>query len=187
MINRREFLWSCGMVGVAAASGHVDLMAQTLRKGPAEVLLIRHAEEPEKGPDLSPRGQERAKALVKLFNGRFPKPTAIYATASSKASSRPVETVQPLAEILRLKVNERYAEVKYKTMADAILADHSATGQHVLVCWHHGTLPELAEALGVEKAPKWPETRYDGLWVIRYNTGKAVLTEEGEKLLDGDS
>jgi phosphohistidine phosphatase SixA len=155
-------------------------------KGPAVILLIRHAEEPEKGPDLSDRGRARAKALIKLFNGRFPKPTAIYATASTKESARPIQTVQPLADALKLRVNVKYSEAKYKSLAEAVLQDHSSTGAHVLICWHHGTLPELAGALGVANPPKWPESRYDGLWVIRYATGKAALTEESENLLDGD-
>ena len=84
MITRRVFLVTV-LPASAIAAGCVGL-AQ--KRTPAEVFIIRHAEEPVTGPHLSDQGRERAKALVQLFSSRFTKPTALYATATSGSSTR---------------------------------------------------------------------------------------------------
>ena len=77
---------------------------------PGEVLLIRHAEEPKKGPDLSDEGRARANSLVGMFEHPLMQPANIYAAKSSKQSARPVQTCEPLAKAIgRLKVFELQA------------------------------------------------------------------------------
>jgi len=149
---------------------------------PATILLIRHAEKLTDGRmDLSPVGFERAKAVPMLFGGaaphNLPRPDFLFATHVSKKSNRPVETITPLSEALKLPISSEIADDDYATLAKLLLSGKYA-GKVVLVAWHHGTLPQFAEALGATAPYKpWPETQFDRVWRIDYRDGKAVLTD----------
>jgi hypothetical protein len=189
MMNRRRFLAALAASGAAAVVARPErVMARHHHDadGPADVLLIRHAEEPLRGPHLNDQGQRRAQALIKLFDKRFPRPTALFASQSTKQTARPVETLQPLAAALGLAIHDKFAQEDYKKLADHLATDRTSSGAHVLICWHHSSLPELAHALGVVRPPKWPDTQYDGLWVIRYEGGHATLTPDVQHLVPGD-
>ena len=71
---------------------------------------------------------------------RFPTPNFVFATARSKHSKRPIETVTPLATALNLPINDRFADKDpdSKKMADAMLHECAFAGKIVLICWHHG-------------------------------------------------
>lgn len=153
---------------------------------PAEVFLIRHAEEPLVGEHLDDRGQMRAKALVELFSGRFNKPTALFATKPSQHSSRAIETLQPLADALHLSIDESCSTLEYERLASTILKGGQADG-HVLACWHRESIADLAAALGVKSPPHWPSTQYDRLWWIRFDGDRVEFTNEPQRLLPGDS
>src|SRR5687768_11876740 len=119
---------------------------------------------------------------------RFPTPETILATAPSKHSQRPTETVTPLAIALKLHVNDRFADkdADIAKMTKAILNDHSFAGEVVLVCWHHGKIPDIAKALGVAKPPKWDGKVFDRVWQITFEKGKAKLEDLPQMLLYGD-
>jgi broad specificity phosphatase PhoE len=154
---------------------------------PAQVILIRHGEKPEKGHDLSPEGQKRAQALVGYFLKNpdvreFGSPVAIYAQGvGTHKSKRPVETVEPLAKALKLKVIPiDYA--KGKEMCTDILKNSKYAGKMVLICWEHQAITDLAKALGVEDAPKFPDA-YDRTWIITFpKKGKPTLRDLQQKL-----
>jgi hypothetical protein len=57
----------------------------------------------------------------------------------------------------------------------------------VLICWHHGKIPDLAKALGVFNPPKWDGKVFDRVWQITYTKGKASLADLPQMLLYGDS
>lgn len=118
---------------------------------------------------------------------RFPTPNHIFATQRSKHSNRPVETVTPLATALDLPIHDRFAdkEKDIKKMVNAILNDYP--GKIVLICWHHGKIPDLAKALGVSKPPKWDGKVFDRVWQITFPKGKASLQDLPQMLLYGDS
>ena len=197
-----------------------------MRKGPKQVLIIRHGEkcsDPKKdddgGNNLSIRGSARATALPSLFapgqsqlacefdfvppgfagsyeriplkgmRPRFPTPETILATARSKHSQRPIETVTPLAIAFNLHINDRFADkdADIKEMTEAILNDYSFAGEIVLICWHHGKIPEIARALGIAKPPKWDGKIFDRVWQITFANGKATLADLPQQLLYGDS
>ena len=78
---------------------------------PAQVIIIRHAEKPTSGNELSLRGEERAAALVPFFLGadellEFKTPVAIYAQAQKKETSsiRSIETVSLWSAPSRLRM-----------------------------------------------------------------------------------
>jgi len=188
-MNRRTFLASLTATGAAAATPGKWLdWLQTKGVGPADVLIIRHAEEESKGPHLNVRGRERANALVKLFDKRFAKPTAIFASKSSPESSRPVETVQPLAAALGIAINDEFKDTRYEALSELVLHDSKYDRGHILICWHQGSIPELARTLGATSVPKWSKEQYDGVWVLKYgpNGSKPTLSDESQHLLPGD-
>src|SRR4051812_2923021 len=91
----------------------LSLWAASCYSHPAQVIIIRHAEKPDDGNELSLRGEERAAALVPYFlkTGellKFKTPVAIYAQRPKDADSslRSIETVKPLADALHLKVKD---------------------------------------------------------------------------------
>jgi hypothetical protein len=120
---------------------------------------------------------------------RFQQPDFIFATQKSKHSNRPVETVTPLSIAIGLTINDGFADKDsdITTMADAILQDSAYAGKVVLICWHHGKIPALAQALGVSSPPKWDGKIFDRVWQITFPKGKAKLDDLPQMLLYGDS
>jgi hypothetical protein len=194
--TRRKLVW-CGLALVAGvAGGGVLALAQAgaIPEPPKTILLIRHAEKPAEGMDLSPAGFERAKVIPKLFGGvgaaaphDLPRPDFLFATHVSKNSNRPVETITPLSAALGLPISHEIDDKDYATLAGELLGGKFA-GKVVLVAWHHGSIPGFARALGA-KPPydPWPDTQFDRVWRIDYAGGKATLTDLPQGLMAGDS
>ena len=120
---------------------------------------------------------------------RFRAPNLIFATARSKDSKRPIETVTPLATALNEPINARFADndKDVKKMVEAIFAESACAGKIVLICWHHGRIPDIAKALGIAKPPKWDGKVFDRVWEITFTKGKAALKDLPQMLLYGDS
>jgi hypothetical protein len=172
------------------------LGASAARGQPAQVILIRHAEKPPEGHDLSLQGRERAAALAPFFLEApevltYKAPAAIYAQAVNQEarSRRPIETVTPLAKALKLDLITRYGHSDYPRMAKDILANPDYKGKMVLICWEHKVIPDMARELGVKDAPaKWPGEAFDRLWVITYKAdGPPTFRDLPQRLLFGDS
>jgi hypothetical protein len=161
---------------------------------PATIYLIRHAEKLlDKRPDLSEQGFRRAAVLPNLFipipgsgRGVLTKPDFIFATARSKNSNRPYETVQPLAAALKEPISNEILDDDYADLAKLLLSGKYA-GKVVLVAWHHGKLPQLTTALGATPPYKWPDEQFDRIWRIDYKDGKATLTDLPMGLFPEDS
>ncbi|MDE2489842.1 MAG: histidine phosphatase family protein [Elusimicrobia bacterium] len=167
-----------------------------LAAGPAQIVIIRHAEKPAQGSDLSPRGYQRAQALVGLFKTdpdltRYGAPAAIYAQKPTQDGTqiRPLETVQPLAESLGLTVNTDFRKPDAEGLARTILSDPSLRGKMVLISWEHHMIPAIARALGLTDAPDaWPDAAFDRLWIIDFDGGRPVAFRNlPQRLLPGDS
>ena len=120
---------------------------------------------------------------------KFATPNFIFATERSKHSKRPITTVTPLSTALALPINDRFADndAEIEKMTDAILHDVTFAGKIVLICWHHGKIPDVAKALGIPKPPKWDGKVFDRVWQITFPKGKATLTDLPQMLLYGDS
>jgi hypothetical protein len=161
---------------------------------PALVILVRHAEKPgeSKGhpvsdddttdPNLAPLGYYRAGAYAAYFDttlsgGLYPAIDHIFATKASDKSNRPVLTMTPLAAALGKKIDDKY-DNHARGIADlaAEVLGGKYAGQTVLVCWHHGTMPDVAKALGYGDAPKVPGTSFDVVWTFAYAKGSATPT-----------
>ena len=162
---------------------------------PAQILIIRHGEKPgdpcvdsgADGPDLSIKGHERAAALAFNIPATFGKIDHLFATQKSTHSDRPRETITPLAAALNLKINADYADGDFEKIAEHILGHPKYSGACILICWHHGKIPQLAAALHVANPPSpWPCRVFDRVWMIDYEAGNAVLRDVPQKLLYGD-
>ena len=141
---------------------------------------------------------------IKAGASRYPTPNFLFATAPTNSSSRPVETITPTAQALqslnnnpKLTINDKFSNDSsgIKALVSEILQNpNTYGGQIVLICWHHGTIPQLTEAFGVPSAElpwsKWPGTVFDLVFCIEWQTfpiSQVVLGVFLQELLYGDS
>ena len=104
-----------------------------------------------------------------------------------KHSNRPIETITPLSQSLKLPINHDFADIETASLAKLVMGGKYA-GKTVLICWHHGEIPHLAAAFGVVGAPKhWDEAVFDKVWQITWVDGVATLKIVPQELLPGDS
>jgi hypothetical protein len=150
----------------------------------ATVLIIRHADKPENGDGLSPAGEARAKEYVNYFehyqcDGTPIKLQALFAAADSKMSHRPILTLEPLSRAVGLPIDSEYKDKDYdKLVGDLRSTNH---GRDILICWHHGEIPNLLRALGADAGQlipggEWPGDQYGWVMQLRFN-GKAHVSE----------
>ncbi len=160
--------------------GVVSFMLSTfgLVAMPNQVILLRHAEKPAEGDTLSPLGFARARALVTYFSQptmpfQMQTPIAIYAQRSSNShgSTRPVQTVAPLANYWQIPLYTSFSANKSQELVDEISKNYSSG--LVVICWSHDNLKTIATKFGVKNVPDWSDTAYDWVWVINFN-GKKV-------------
>ncbi len=165
----------------------------------AVVLIIRHAEKPAGGRELSPEGQARAQAYLKYvgdfrLDGKPLKLDSLFAARDSKNSSRPRLTLEPLGRALKLPLETSFADKEPEKLAAEL--ETKPHGKNILVCWHHGGIPGLLRALGADPAAllpggKWPdevfcwviELRYDGAGRLMPGACKRI----SERLMPNDA
>jgi hypothetical protein len=162
----------------------------------ATVLIIRHAEKPESGKHLSPAGVRRAQAYVGFFksftlNSHLVKVDHLFAAQESKNSDRPRETLLPLSNALHLKIHSTFDLSKSQELADKVRRSYS--GETVLICWHHGAIPDLLKAFGANPKAllpggEWPDDVFGWLIVLRYDqNGKASANVSNEGITPDDA
>jgi len=145
----------------------------------AVILVIRHAEKPAEGAGLAPAGEARAAAYAGYFRSYrvAGQPLALdqlFAAADSKESERPRLTLEPASKALGLAIDSRFEEQQVGKLAAAIRS--LPPGRHILICWHHGEIPDLLRALGANPAQlipagKWPEAVFNWVIQLRYDAG----------------
>jgi broad specificity phosphatase PhoE len=182
----------------------------------AEIIyLVRHAEKPvapgppygvdadgnQDGESLTPRGWQRAGALVNLFAGSAASsstgpresragsslvtPAHLFASQVGPGSSskRPLQTLEPLAARLGLQVDVRFLKPQ---LADLAAAARTADGI-ALISWEHRLIPQLATMIlgnpaGIPQT--WPDDRFDLVWAC--DVAHRTLHQIPEMLLAGD-
>ncbi len=152
-------------------------------QAPLTVVIIRHAEKPEKGDNLSCQGLNRAMQLPAVLVKQFGVPNYAYVPAPSvgKAtkSGRMMQTIWPLAVKYNLTVNSKY-DVKQTTALAKNILKRSGT---VLVVWEHNNIADIATALGAKaKTLNWPGNDYDSIWKLTVKGSKAILVESKENI-----
>jgi len=196
------YFFSCVMLALAgaplAARAHDkdgETGSDALKN--AVILVIRHAEKPDRGAGLSPMGEQRAGLYVNYFksfsvDSRPLKIDYIFAAADSAGSHRPRLTVEPLAGALGRTIDSRFKDKEFERLAAEIRA--RPHGRHILICWHHGEIPQLLRALGADAdslipKAKWPEQVFGWVIQLRYDdNGRLVDARRiNENLLPDDS
>jgi hypothetical protein len=123
---------------------------------------------------------------------RHPKPANSFHLDGSRA--RPYDTVSPLADSLGLKIDASVSRDDAEGAAKTAKA-YEGPG-NVLICWEHGRLAGIAEALGVKRYAaasgasgkvNYPGDRFDLIWTIRnpYEEIESVTSEDIPGLDDG--
>ena len=176
--------------------------AGTAAAEPAQVILIRHAEKPAVGPELSAQGFKRAEALVKFFRNNpavtaYGTPVAIYAAAPKHEDSsvRSIQTVTPLARAIRVNIDTSFTRGQTNKIVRAIMEEPAYDGRMVLVCWQHTNLVEIAQNLAAyNNSPRvsiplvWPDETFDRVWILDLKSGKVTAFKDlPQRLLPGDS
>jgi hypothetical protein len=173
------------------------------------IMIIRHSEKPGKpgppfgvdhagNPDpesLAPRGWQRAGALAVFFapargelqDEAISVPQYLFACGNEpeRARLRPLETITPLAEVLGTAVDTRFIKGEEAELAACAM---DCPGP-VLISWEHNNLPAIANSIvgNQQTAPKkWPEDRFDVVWVFDLVDGSYSFRQIPQLLLAGD-
>ena len=74
-------------------------------------------------------------------------------------------------------------------LSQLLFSDNRYQGKTVLICWHHGTIPDLARALGATNSPDhWKSKVFDRVWQISYDDkGNTTFADRPQRLLPDDS
>jgi hypothetical protein len=138
---------------------------------------------------------------TKAGASRFSTPHFLFSTHPSRSSNRPVETITPTAQALQflkkdpsLKIHHKFKNdtAGIKALTSEILQNpNTYGGKVVLICWHHGAIPQLTKAFGVPACQlpwnKWPGTVFDLVFSITWPSGQAQLSISPQQLLYSDS
>ncbi|KAH8111403.1 putative phosphoglycerate mutase family protein [Phellopilus nigrolimitatus] len=138
------------------------------------VYIIRHGEKPaDGGQGLSQAGEERAQCLTNVF-GPSSGYNIGYILAEQPESNgdrtRPLLTVTPLAKELGLTVDTSCDRDDSDCVATAVAAFAASSSANVLICWEHKALRDVAQALGVADAPKYPKDSFNIIWTVQDQT-----------------
>lgn len=165
----------------------------------AVILIIRHAEKTASGDLLSPEGYKRADAYVSYFknyhlDGQPLKLDYLYASADSKNSKRVRLTVEPLSKATGLRLDNRFANKSFQGMVDELQT--TGRGHEILICWHHGQIPNILKALGADPDQfvpngKWPEDVFNWVIELHYDSNGHLIPGASkrinENLMPGDA
>jgi broad specificity phosphatase PhoE len=150
---------------------------------PKQILLMRHAEKPDDptDPHLSDAGRARAEKLADYVPKNPEVPDFLCASAPSKNSVRPIETITPLSKKIGVSIDSTIADQDCPVLAQELLTDPKYDGKLVLICWHHGYLPELAFGLGAAGANvpnPWDPNVFNLILNLDYSKGsKPTVTQ----------
>jgi phosphohistidine phosphatase SixA len=154
----------------------------------ARILLMRHAEKTgdPMDPHLSPEGYARAAKLADYIPATFGIPQFLIATSVSRHSNRPIETLQLLSAKIGVAVDATYADQDYGALASQLLSDprYAAAGTLIVVCWHHGNIPLMANALRAKPGSypdPWDAAVFNQILVLTYSgDGEPEVTTQTE-------
>jgi broad specificity phosphatase PhoE len=173
--NIRTFAHQCDLCQLVRSAPRSEFSAAPhANGGPSRIILMRHADKPDDpdDPDLSAAGMARAEHLATYIPQTFGKPDYIIATARSKHSDRPLETVEPLARAVGVTVLHDIRDKDFEDLVDEIFSDPTYHDKTIVISWHHGTLPAIAALLGAPAGSypdPWPDDTYNVILDFRYD------------------
>ena len=147
------------------------------------LLVMRHGEKSgdPNDPHLTAPGLLRANKLAAYIPSIFGVPTFIFATANSLHSSRPYETVKPLAEATGVPIDATFADQDYGALALRLRMEEQFKDTVGVVCWHHGNIPSLMNslhALDGQYPNPWAWDVFNLILLAEWDNEGAVSTTE---------
>ncbi|CAG9954839.1 unnamed protein product [Clonostachys rosea f. rosea IK726] len=132
------------------------------------LYMIRHGEKPDDGSvGLSPEGEQRAQCLRTVFGSSSQYNIGYVIAQEYKESGkrkRPYDSVAPVASDLGLEVDTSCDRDDSKCVK-RLIKNYDGDG-NILLCWQHGQMNNILEALGAEDIENYPEDRYDVIWTV---------------------
>ncbi len=180
MINFiKSLLTACTIIFLITGCSAQTKNASGLQK----VVIIRHAEKPDKGDNLSCQGFNRSMQLPALLYNKFNVPDKVFVPSVDNGKSasqlRMLETVTPFAVKYNLKIDSKFDVDDTKDLADAV----QKVNGYVLIVWEHDKIDNIVKALGVDtKGKKWDGNDFDSIWIINFKNGKGMLSFDKENL-----
>src|ERR1700761_1077824 len=166
----------------------VSAYAQTdSKKADLVIVLIRHGEKPDKGNNLSCKGENRALALPKVLHKKFGIPDHIYVptvtTGSKTTQARMFQTISPFAIKFNQNIDSQFNEKDSTGVAAYLKTKHGIQ----LLCWEHSVIAPIVRALGVnDPTLKWKGDDFDSIWIVTFKDGKATLSKSKEDIHPSD-
>lgn len=174
----KSVVWLLSFFVLFVSYGSAQQNASQLKR----VVIIRHAEKPENGDNLSCRGLNRALQLPDLLKKKIGIPDYIFVpainTGKNTSTARMYQTIVPFAVKYNLSINSKYDVNDAKDLAKDIV-QRSGT---VLVVWEHDNIDNIAKALGLQNVSKWPGSDFDSMWILDFEAGKVTLKQDKEGL-----
>lgn len=155
-------------------------------RGPARIVLMRHAEKTgdKSDPHLSSAGSARAEALTSYIPQTFGTPDFLFAARSSKSSRRPAETLEPLAAAIGRKISETHDDEEFDALVAELGDDPRYAGSFCVISWRHSDIPALAAALGAPDGSypsPWPRDLYDRILDFTFSPAGPVTVRQIDK------
>lgn len=157
----------------------------------AVVLIIRHAEKPASGRNLSPAGEVHARWYARYFtnyvvDGQPLKLDSLFAAHDSKNSSRPRLTLEPVAKALKLALNCSFSDKEPAVIAEELKS--RAHGHHILICWHHGAMGDLVQELGADRQVllpngEWPAEQFGWVLELHYDSAGHIIGDRCKRVV----
>ena len=177
---------SAAMVTHAPAQA---IAAESRARSLETLVLVRHAEKPEKGLGLlSCKGLNRALLLPDFFAANFQRPDHIFAPNTAVKVTeihgdgqrydyvRPLLTIGPTAVRFEVPINTQLPFNDPGLLADTLL-DPQYHKDTIYVAWEHSNLVAFAEIVlkrfhDPAPVPEWSNNDYDTFYVFRFDWEK---------------
>jgi|EP00802_Teleaulax_amphioxeia_P019868 hypothetical protein len=195
-VNTKRAAFTVGIACVAMVllTGLFVRILERPPRGTRKVILIRHGEKEghkgDWGNGLSAAGKWRAQCLAKRY--KHLGVTNLFAF-NNKHTTRPVDTLTPLANQLHIPIDTEFHRGAMKEMAAYILALPKRNLS--VVCWEHDRLHTIAHDLGVpfEEIPQdlmqFKSFSWDKMWSIYFDieakSGSVSIVEEQQECTYG--
>ena len=160
---------------------------------PTAIFMIRHAEKPPMGPELSEKGWARAQALPQIFSRpefkAYGAPTCIIGMAAKKydGSIRALQTLKYVSEFFQVPITDSFNKDEFQEMVKFVLTSSQCENHLVVIAWEHSSLEDIAALFGIEPKPKWPGSTFDRIWFLTPAPDAWSLADLPQNLLPGDS
>lgn len=164
---------------------------------PKTVIILRHAEEPPFGTELSEKGFLRAEKLAdyfssKTFQQNFGAIDFLMAVKPKDSSSsiRSYQTLLTSALRLHKTIDQQFLKDDTALLGKTILTAKEYDHKIIVIAWSHKKIGDLARSLGIKDLDlEWKNGVFDRFWVLQYkpNHQTLIFKDLPQKLLEGDS